>query len=405
MVVESKSDTRKVSSAPVGLWTKDFTVGTLLNFLLMVNYFSLMVVVTDYALLSLDASASVAGFVASVFIIGALFTRLLSGALIERIGRKRLLVIGVIAEVVFSAAYFASSGLAALFIIRLLHGCSYGICSTAIGTITTSSVPEERKGEGIGYYMLSVTLGAAIGPFLGILLMQQLGFSSIFVVSVVTAALCLICALVLAVPEAAPSHTAHAHRHLSFARFIEPAVVPISFVAALIYFGYSCLLTFLTPFAAEIGLDGAASVFFIVYAAAMFLTRPVTGKVYDRFGARFVMLPAFVGFMVGMLLLAQTQSALLMLVAAAFLGFGVGTVQACGLTIAVQKTPDARTGLANSTFYIFLDLGVGVGPMILGLFVAGIGYRGLFLVMVGLAAVALLLYLFISRRPAPAPEL
>ena len=67
-----------------------------------------------------------------------------------------------------------------------------------------------------------------------------------------------------------------------------------------------------------------------------------------------------------------------MLIAAALLGFGVGTVQASGLALAVRLAPDDRLSLANSTFYILLDIGVGVGPLLLGIVQPLWGYRGLF---------------------------
>ncbi len=75
------------------LWTKDFIFGTLVNLLLMINYYSLMVVVTSYAMKTYEAPASTAGLAASMFIIGALVSRLASGGLMGAVGRKRLLAI------------------------------------------------------------------------------------------------------------------------------------------------------------------------------------------------------------------------------------------------------------------------------------------------------------------------
>ena len=67
-----------------------------------------------------------------------------------------------------------------LFAIGVPMGLQYSV--TAIGTIVTALVPDNRKGEGVGYYMLSVTLGAAIGPFLGMFLTQNAGFQTLFLV-------------------------------------------------------------------------------------------------------------------------------------------------------------------------------------------------------------------------------
>lgn len=412
------------------LWTRDFIFGTAVNFFIMVNYYGLMVVVADYAMKTYDASAATAGLAASIFIIGALFARFVSGRVIERVGRKRLLVIGAVMEVAFSVLYLAGVGLELLFVLRCLHGIAFGTCSTAIGTIATSLVPDSRKGEGVGYYMLSVTLGAAIGPFLGIFLAQNVGFQTLFIVAAVVAISCLLTALQLRVPQGSTpivnvsqerndlpraesttqemgdkTHVTNARHgagfHLSRPRienYLETSILPISTVCALLFFCYSSLLTFLTPFAAENGLDAPASIFFVVYATATFVTRPFTGKLFDRKGDRMVMLPAFIVFIVGMGILAATHQPATLLIAAALLGFGVGTVQASGLALAVRIAPDERLGLANSTFYILLDVGVGIGPLLLGLVQPLWGYRGLFTAVALIAIAALATYMFVGRK-------
>lgn len=398
------------------LWTKDFTLGTAVNFLLMVNYYGLMVVIADYSMKTFGAPASAAGLAASIFIIGALAARLISGRIMDLIGRKRLLVAGAIAEVLFSCLYLAGLGFAPLFALRLVHGFAYGTCSTTIGTIVTASVPDSRKGEGVGYYMLSVTLGAAIGPFLGMFLTQNAGFQVLFVATALVAALCLLAAAQLKAPEG--DRAALEKKAEDIAReerieekaegfrvprprvsnYLESRVIPISAVCALLFFCYSSLLAFLTPFAAENGLEGPASFFFVVYAIATFVTRPLTGKLFDRKGDRVVMVPAFIAFICGMALLATVHRPAAMLIAAALLGFGVGTVQSSGLALAVRLAPDNRLSLANSTFYILLDVGVGIGPLALGIVQPFWGYRGLFDAMAVVALGALAAYLFVSRK-------
>lgn len=395
------------------LWTRNFVAGTAVNFLLMVNYYGLMVIITAYAMNVYEASASTAGLAASIFIIGALVARVFSGRVMDKIGRKRLLVCGAIAEVVFSFLYIADIGFGALFVLRLLHGASYGACSTTIGTVVTSIVPDSRKGEGVGYYMLSVTLGAAIGPFLGMFLSQNAGYPVVFITCAAVSVVCLIAAWSIRAPHAMPKTTLAdaalgnsarsaadkpAKKGFRISNYLELSILPIGLVCALLFFCYSSLLTFLTPFSQENGLQTAASFFFVVYAIATFITRPLTGKMFDRKGDRTVMIPAFIAFIAGMALLSKASSGVALLGAAALLGFGVGTVQSSGLALSVRIAPDDRIGLANSTFYILLDIGVGIGPFALGLIEPAWGYRGLFLSMAVLAAATLLCYLRVSRK-------
>lgn len=391
--------------APGKLWTKDFVLGTLVNFLLMVNYYSLMVVITSYSMKVYGAPASAAGLAASIFIIGALIARIIAGSVMDAVGRKKLLMIGVSVEVICSALYLLNVGFLPLFALRFVHGFSYGACSTTIGTVVTALVPASRKGEGVGYYMLSTTLGAAIGPFLGMFLSQNIGYPVLFVVAAAVSIVGFAFVASLSVPQTtrlvkSPKTTATPSGASSalLEKVIEPSAVPIGIVVGVLFFCYSSLLTFLTPFAEENGLQTASSFFFVAYALATFVTRPFTGKLFDRKGDRIVMVPAFLAFTVGMTMLSSVHHPAVMLCAAALMGYGAGTVQSSALALAVRVAVPEKLSLANSTFYALLDVGVGVGPLILGIVEPFWGYRGLFLSMAVLSIAPFVLYLFIGRK-------
>lgn len=200
--------------------------------------------------------------------------------------------------------------------------------------------------------------------------------------------------------QAAPATQATKTAQTSHAldKVIERSTLPIATVCFLVFFGYSSLLTFLTPFAETVGLTRAASVFFIVYALSMFATRPFTGRAFDRRGALPVMAPAFVAFIAGMLLMAFASNDWMILGSAALCGYGVGTVQSCGLAMAVNAAPDARLSVANATFYMCLDAGVGIGPLLLGALVPALGYSLLYVVMAGVGVLALVVFLAIRKQ-------
>ena len=122
-----------------------------------------------------------------------------------------------------------------------------------------------------------------------------------------------------------------------------------------------------------------------------------TGRAFDRVGPHPVMVPAFVSFALGMVVLAFAANDWMILGAAALLGFGVGTVQSCGLAMAVRVTSDARLSVANATFYMLLDVGVGVGPILLGIVAPLIGYANLYLCMAVVGALALALFLVVAK--------
>lgn len=444
------------------LWTRNFVIGTLSNFVLSCNYFMLTVVMTEYAIEQYEAPPSVAAFCASIFIVGTLFARFATPPLIARFEKKRILLVAAMLNLVATLMYLVHVPLAALMAIRFLHGFFYGSYSTTSATYVTGIIPHSRKGEGIGYYMLSVTLGAAIGPFMGIILSRYFGFLTLFfwaagvvLVSIpfilvlspsrppskrgarvatppvnaaseaastepaeqafdeVKAADDALAAADITAPvesareeaasdaesQAAGSKRAKGPRFGSgiLSYFFEVSAIPISAICGLVFFGYSSLLTLLSSYALEIGLSRAASVFFIVYALAIFITRPFTGRAFDKQGPRFVMLPAFLVFSAGLALLAFTTNDWMMLASALLCGYGVGTIQSSGLACAVKFAPDDRLSNANATYYVMLDAGVGIGPLILGAVVPVIGYPNMYLCMAAISAISAILFLFATR--------
>ena len=113
------------------LWTKDFIILSVINFVTFLVFLLLLVIIAPYAIDKFHASTSIAGLVSGVFIIGALIGRLGTGSIIGDIGSKRVLIFGSIFFIITSALYFAAINLPLLIIIRLLHGIAYGATSTA----------------------------------------------------------------------------------------------------------------------------------------------------------------------------------------------------------------------------------------------------------------------------------
>ena len=118
----------------------------------------------------------------------------------------------------------------------------------------------------------------------------------------------------------------------------------------------------------------------------------------DIRGGNSVVYPGLVLFAIGMLVLSQANSSITFLVAAAIIGLGYGNFQSSTQAIAIKVTPPHRMGLANSTYFIFLELGLGLGPFILGSLVPLIGYGGLYLSMVALIILVIPLYFMLHGK-------
>ena len=338
------------------LWTKDFIVVSSVNFFLTLTFYLLMVTIAVYAVNEFDATTSQAGLVTGIFIIGTLIGRLFIGRFIDSIGRKKTLYIGLIFFILTTLLYFVNYGITFLLINRFIHGITLGMASTASGTIVAQIIPATRKGEGIGYFSMSATLAAAFGPFIGIYMSQHTSFQMIFSFCLAVGIISLITAIFVNVPALPVSTKTSEIKGFKLSNFIEPKALPIAVITLIVAFCYSSVLSFINFYAIEIDLVNTASFFFIVYAAAILVSRPFTGRLMDMKGANTIMYPAFIIFGVGMLLLSVVDTSITLLIAGILIGLGFGNMQSCTQAVAVKLTPPHRMGLATSTFFIFLTL-------------------------------------------------
>lgn len=383
------------------LWTKDFLIDSITNFFLYLTYYLLMVTITVYATDNLQASPSEAGLASGIFIVGALVARIFAGRSIERVGRKKMLYIGLTFFLITTLLYFKISGLMFLFVVRFLHGAGFGISATATGTIVASIIPNERRGEGTGYYAMSTTLASAIGPFLGMFLNQQGSYNMIFVLCGILLSVCFIAAFFLKVSEVElTKEQLDKMKQFTLNNFFESKAFPISIISVFMGFGYSSILSFLSSYTKEINLVYAGSFFFIVYAMSILVSRPFTGRWFDQKGENSVMYPSFLSLAIGLIILSQAQQGLALLFAGVFVGLGFGTFLSSAQAISVKVSPSHRMGLATSTFFIFLDGGAGIGPFFLGFLIPVIGFRGLYVSMAIVVFACIFLYYFLHGRKA-----
>lgn len=361
------------------LWTKDFIIISTINFLLALVFYLLIVIIGVYAVDEYQASTSEAGLVTGIFIVGALVGRLFIGRSINSIGLKKTLFIGLVFYLLTTSLYYIHFGIGFLIFTRFLHGIALGIASTATGTIVAQIIPKTRKGEGIGYYSMSSTLATAIGPFLGLLMTQYTSTNMIFSLCLVLGIISVTTTFFVNVPLITNSSKSTAVKGFKLSQFVEPKAVPIAVITLLLALCYSSVLSFINFYAIEINLVETASFFFLVYSIAVLISRPFTGRLMDLKGANYVMYPAFIIFTAGMILLGFSNNSFTLLLSGALIGLGFGNMQSCTQAIAIKLTPPERMGLATSTFFIFLDAGLGFGPYLLGLILPLTTYTNLYI--------------------------
>ncbi|MGO1922243.1 MAG: MFS transporter [Jeotgalicoccus sp.] len=384
-----------ISSYAPKIWTKEFTAIFAFHFILMGAMYSTLVTVGNYAIEKYDVNPSIAGFVASIFIVGVLLGRGVTGFQINYLGGRKIMFIGTMLYFLTYILYFFDFGLTFLIITRLLNGFATGIISTALNTLATISVPEERRGEGISYFSLSMVVASAVGPFIAFLLLEQISFETMLIYVGILMLVVVLMLPLIKINNVTKETAVKPKKFVLIEKNSLKMLVPI-FLMGL---AYSSVLSFLNTYAIEINVVTAASFFFIVYAAAVLATRPFTGRLIDRKGPNIVIYPTFILMAIGFFLLGSTSTGIVVLIAGFLIGLGFGNFQSAAQIICVNMASKENVGLATSTYFIILEIGLGFGPVFLGLLVPFAGYSGMYLLLiVPILAAGFVYFLMVGKR-------
>ena len=387
------------------LFNKGFISITLINFVVYLVYYLLIVIIAVIAQSELHATLGQAGLASGIYIIGTLLARLFIGKKLEVMGRKAVLRYGALFYLATTVAYLYMPIIPMLYLVRLLNGFAYGALSTATNAIVTAYIPKSRYGEGINYYGLSTSLAAAIGPLIGLLLLNLTNFRFIVIFSIVLVLLTTIACFAFPVKNIVlTKENRAAINKWTFDSFIEKKVIFIAFVAFLMGLSYSSVLAFLSSYVKVIHLVEISSLFFVVYALVITVTRPLSGKIFDSLGEKFVMYPSYLFLTAGLILLSITDNSWMLLFSGGLIGLGYGTFMSNGQAVALkQVVSNHRIGVARSTYCIGLDLGLGVGPFVLGELRSFFSFQEVYLIAAVLPIVCLVLYMISRRKGNNAP--
>ncbi len=368
------------------------------SFFIFMTFYILAVTLPSFVLEQLQGNKEGIGLVTTVFIIAAVIFRPLTGRWLEEGNRKKLVVLSLILFTACSVLYLFVSNYALLLALRFVHGISFGMAATATSAIVLDVIPDKRKGEGVGYFSLFMSLAMVVGPFFGLWLTTHLSYYAMFIAVTVFSLLSFVSGMSAQVVTREQSAKTGAASAWDIRRYIEPKAIPIALAGFFLAFSYAAIATFISVYAKSIGLEAIASYFFIVFAAMILISRPFTGRLFDRRGEHILVYPGIILFFVGMIWLSQAQSAMMFLIAGGIIGLGYGAILPSFQTIAIQASSVHRRALATSTYFVLFDTGYGLGSYILGIVAAHTDYHTMYFIGGLIVALSIVLYYLLHHR-------
>lgn len=375
------------------LWTKGFILIALINLATFLG-FNMITTGMPIYVAQLGASDLIAGLVISFTAGSALFIRPFSGLMLDRFGRKGILIASIASMAVIIAAYAAFPIVGFIVALRLFHGIGWGLGSTAISTIAADTIPRNRFAEGMGYFALTGALSTAVAPALSVALIQNAGANLMIII----ATGCTIAALILALFERAPKFEKQGEKKkLQLSDFFDKKALLPAVVMLLMNFAFAAVITFIALHGQARGVDNIY-LYFTVYAVVIIITRPITGKIIDKIGFFVPGILSALSVIITLVIVSFSTDIIMFCIAGIFAGLGFGTGMGTLQTMAVASMPPQRRGVATSTFFFGFDAGIAAGALVAGAISGAMGYANMYLIMAMFPLIALLIFIGAGKK-------
>lgn len=354
---------------------------------------------------SIGASAAVMGFVGGLMNLCSLICRPLAGNLADRLSKYRVSLIGAVFMSIACAGYILAPNEAVVVAARIINGIGFACCSVCMATWMSNMLPKEKIGSGMGVYGTMNALGMAVAPAIGVSVYQRFGYRTAFCIALVFS-IAIIIAIQFIKDKGNPVQKETAGNtepvkensgkpHL---QLVDVKVLPIAFIIMLFAIPYCATQSFLVTYAEVQDLPVTVSMFFPTYAIVLIILRLTLRNLFDKLPFRVFLLSSCICELLAIVLLAGMRNNIMMMLASVFLAGGYGIMSSVCQSTAMLLAGKEKRGLANSTYYIGLDLGMTLGPMIGGALYGGVDIRLFYPVLTVTMPLAGVVYLVFGKR-------
>lgn len=377
------------------IWTRDFILLILSNFLMYITYYAILSALPIYLVSDLHATKMQVGVVVGTYTIASVIVRPFSGFTLDRFGRRTIFLTALIIYSLLLAGYLVALTITAIIILRFAQGLTWGFTTVSGSTIATDNVPASKRGEGIGYFALSTTLGMSVGPIIGLYICHQWGYTIMFVSGCFISLGSLACACAIHLRK---RYIVGKHIQLELSSLFDKSSIRPSMNVFITMIAYGGLVSFIALYGREIGIQNS-SLYFLIFSIGIAAARLTAGKVFDRKGPRRILTFCMILLITGFPILALSKNEVLFYLSAIIIGFGNGVIFPTFQSMVNNLADSAHRGAANSTLYTAVDLGMGFGMIMAGLIAQHISISAIFWVNAAVCSAGLIFFrMFVLKQ-------
>lgn len=371
----------------------NFFVASLSNFFffMSLNAFSLL----PLYIKMLGGTESRIGWIMGSYSLTAIVGQPLAGALADRFGRKRFVLMGSTAGMLAAIGFALSTQLDARFVLfRILQGIAYSAFYVANLTLVSEMVPARRRGEAVGLFGISGLITIALSPAIGEQVIHWAGYSAFFSAAAVAAAACVLTSLALRNPSSTPREAVAS----GLASLIPSArILPPVLLALVFGLTSGAVFVFLPTYATQSGVSRVGG-FYVAYSVAAIGIRLTCGRLSDLWGRQRVILPALLLMGSGTMGLVWLVSPIGLLVVGTLTGMAHGVLFPALSAYTIDLAGSEGRGRSLGAFSTAMLLGHALASFTFGIIAERFGYRPIYLLASVITMIAFMVLCRVRHR-------
>ena len=382
----------------VKLWTNQYLIIVLLSLVMFASFYMITAGFPIFVS-TISDNPAIAGIMTTTLMLASLITRFFASVIIQKVNMKLLLIISLLYFLGTIALTFVNDSIGFLIFIRALQGIGFSMLTILVFTISSNIVPKSRLGEGIVFFAMSTSVGTTMGPLIAISYLANYSFRSMMMLTLGLMAFSFVCSFFTKNTVKKEKESPQATNKEPFYKYMfDKRVLLPCILVAFNYMAIAGIVNFMGAFGKEINVGGSISQFFIAQGIAMVLVRAFSGKIFDKFGHRILIIPGAISGAVGLILLGFSTSMGMVLVSGVLFGIAFAIIHPIIQAWALTLVPPEKKATANSMLLIFIDSGLAIGSVGLGFLAKSVGYGMTFSYSAAFMIVILLLYLIGSKK-------
>jgi len=309
------------------------------------------------------------GYIIAFFTLFAMLSRPISGKLTDTIGRIPVMVFGAAVACVSTSLYPVWTSIFGFFFLRCFHGMSTGFKPIATAAYLSDIVPYNQRGEAMGIMGTLISLGMAGGPVLGSFILENWGFTPMFIVSGIISLLSVIIfgRMKETLPKENRKKISLKLLKIKKTDFFEPRVLFPSFIFLCNVACYGIIVTLVPDFQESLNIENKGIFFFYMLIASI-LVRIFAGKISDRYGRIIVVKWGMILLVISMIMIGRSTTAIFLYFSAFVYGIARGIYAPTIYAWVSDLSSFKNRGRAFSTMYILFELGITLGALISGFY-------------------------------------